>query len=577
MGTHRLAALLAYLGASHSSSSAVSASGGSPIQRHAYGHLYIRGHVEGVEYYRASFGGLIPCTSFDIVSAPDPTGCDALRFNATTTTLYAGKALLVHRGGCSFHDKAVSAAAVGAIALIVVNSEPGLLRMPMPGNSSAVTTAYMPVVMIPAWTFPAISTALTRAAEWGGVATLHAAMVPFHDECEAAGDDGAGEGGPATSSGTSLPTASSWHPSIVEAGSLEFSSSSSSSSPIVAEFVAAAFGGVFPHGTTPSEQHTSTATSIGVAFAHPALACSPLDNATSALHGRFVVVHRGVCSMVEKARRVEAAGGWGVIIVNSDGALDSPSTTSISSLDRRARSLAIVQAIGDDFLRERRVTIPVLMVSAATGRRLARMEEEAAVGGAAERAAGGRRSEGGAGAAVDNSASPRVTNGTFVKVWPSLTRVSSWEQLIQLQAVAGAPVGATASATNIAAAASPAAATTNATDDPRATAVPVEGGGGGGSTGNSVIVSAPPGSTASALNALISSPEQLARLLALHHPKSPLGGPERLVLLRLVLMGGLGQAGGANASESDNDAAAAAAALLIAAAEDLVDWAVLGE
>ena len=41
-----------------------------------------------------------------------------------------GKIVLARRGICSFNDKAVVAEKSGAVGLIVVNTAPGLLRMP---------------------------------------------------------------------------------------------------------------------------------------------------------------------------------------------------------------------------------------------------------------------------------------------------------------------------------------------------------------------------------------------------------------------------------------------------------------
>ena len=258
------------------------------IQHHAYGHLELTGAVEGIEFFRASFGETLKCGKHALSLASDAgaTGCEASSFANVT-----GKAVVVHRGVCSFYDKAKAAANAGAAALIVVNSEQGLLRMPLPNASAYVA---IQAVMIPNASWPLLRTLFNR--KWHS--SLEVAFRPFHDECDPASTvAGGGKSSPPDSAAAAA--------AFTEGGTLAIANGSSVAVPS-AEFLAAYFSAPVPAGDFP------------VVWADPLFACTELRNAPGSLARTFVLVLRGHCGMVEKARRIEAAGGWGVIIVNSN-------------------------------------------------------------------------------------------------------------------------------------------------------------------------------------------------------------------------------------------------------------------
>lgn len=79
--------------------------------------------VERAEYLRARFGGPVPRGPLPLVVASEPAdGCE------TGQGRWAGAAVLVSRGGCSFERKQEVAIAAGARAVLVSNSGPGLER-----------------------------------------------------------------------------------------------------------------------------------------------------------------------------------------------------------------------------------------------------------------------------------------------------------------------------------------------------------------------------------------------------------------------------------------------------------------
>jgi PA domain len=118
--------------------------------RHAYGHILFDGGVDGLEIFRATFGGLMPCGQYELVRAPDENG---LLCNATKETLEGsliGKYVMATRGVCSFFDKAKLAVESGAAGLVVINSSPGLFRASAGNLTANYTTRPLdiPIVMI---------------------------------------------------------------------------------------------------------------------------------------------------------------------------------------------------------------------------------------------------------------------------------------------------------------------------------------------------------------------------------------------------------------------------------------------
>ena len=102
-----------------------------------------------------------------------------------------------------------------------------------------------------------------------------------------------------------------------------------------------------PFSTAGFGQSAARFARHAVVLAQPVLADSPLTNTADAA-GAVVVAQRGVCSFVEKARRVQAAGGVAVVFVNTDEEL-----------------FTIGGESGDDD-----ITIPIVGVRASDGRAL---------------------------------------------------------------------------------------------------------------------------------------------------------------------------------------------------------------
>lgn len=115
---------------------------------HSYGRLMLEGAVEGLEFYRAYYGGLLPCAPIEIVIAPDELLCDAL--SEAASHFFSGRYVVARRGGCSFFNKTVRAAEGGAAGLLLINSDGGLFRISA-GNATLGYTGpplNFPVVLL---------------------------------------------------------------------------------------------------------------------------------------------------------------------------------------------------------------------------------------------------------------------------------------------------------------------------------------------------------------------------------------------------------------------------------------------
>lgn len=94
-----------------------------------------------------------------VVAEPD-NGCDPSWINAEAVK---GSIAVVNRGTCPFAVKATNAQAAGAIAVVVVNNQPGLINMV--GNFSSVSIPAMLITQED-------GTSLTEFATTGSSATL---------------------------------------------------------------------------------------------------------------------------------------------------------------------------------------------------------------------------------------------------------------------------------------------------------------------------------------------------------------------------------------------------------------------
>ena len=103
-----------------------------------WGHLYLRFGAGGIQFYTSAFSSSFPCQALPLVlPEPDDQGCG----NFTNADAVNGSIVVAQRGVCSFTDKAKNAQRYGAHGLIVLNTQPGLLRMPGSADDHSLTIA----------------------------------------------------------------------------------------------------------------------------------------------------------------------------------------------------------------------------------------------------------------------------------------------------------------------------------------------------------------------------------------------------------------------------------------------------
>ena len=224
-----------------------------------------------------------------------------------------GKIVLAARGVCSFNDKAIVAQKRGAAGLIVVNTAPGLLRMPAgvlkQKHGFDVT---IPVVMISEAEGRLLARFLERdplqrvriigensvkgkLIRQGRCAAIEAARNAGGVEVNADG----------STRDVSLEERTV---KIAEGGDLHVELDGLDN-PVAGaktyEFLRGMFGGPLPR--SPLE----------VVAAEPLDGCAPIENALS-LRNKIALVERGSCMFTNKGQNVEAAGAAGMIVVNRD-------------------------------------------------------------------------------------------------------------------------------------------------------------------------------------------------------------------------------------------------------------------
>jgi hypothetical protein len=427
-------------------------------KRHAHGHAYIRGSVNPMQFFRATFGGLIPCGSRDFVVPSDPFGCTPLPVptSASSSSPLLGRYVFVRRGICSFTAKALNMQRGGAAGVAIMNHDDSLFRLAMANNTEGYEVV-IPVILVVGADYEAIHNYSISRNQ-----TLHGSWAPVRDDCidpqvedeerkkfaeegnipytaslaarvspssegsrrrrkaESAvraameaierGDtdgeklDSAPDGADVAaaqqaeaagdlieaSTGISVQT---WPPLITEAATLKISppvSVANADGSLPADGACAGdVTSYLPDWDAEAYLAEFSAPVLGdsapLIFAQPPSACVNFTNSKE-LSGKFVIVLRGDCTMVDKARRVQDAGGLAAIIVNfgaerslsglfaasatvgTDGTVASEpilSATAATSTHSNP-SFGIVRAVGDQDLKARPVTIPVVMVSAAT-------------------------------------------------------------------------------------------------------------------------------------------------------------------------------------------------------------------
>merc|ERR1711871_170096 len=112
-------------------------------------------------YLTALFGADMPCQRLPVVIAEPLDACSKI----TNAPELHGSLTLVMRGGCFFADKATNVQEAGAAGLLVINSGPGLVRMPA-GEQSRIEVQ-IPCAMVPYTAYNVAEDALKRGLLFG--------------------------------------------------------------------------------------------------------------------------------------------------------------------------------------------------------------------------------------------------------------------------------------------------------------------------------------------------------------------------------------------------------------------------
>lgn len=297
-----------------------------------YGFVYLKGSPTKFEMFRANFGGLLPCGSRQLAWMPDRFGCAMVR-----DPIVSGKFAVAVRGNCTFATKAAYAQKAGAHGLIVINDQPGLLRMPLGNRSINEDNAiYMPSVMV-RQSFARVIEAFSSIGR-----NLTAALRPFRAACipdkvyvphqrirqkNAPSSPKLVAQGVKSPFDVSPPGETNWEPIVATGGSLAVSDgraerpgqaghmsvgpdghtkSIKTGRAIHTEFALADFGGPPIDGT------------IRLMLANPIDACSPLVDPHGMIRGAAVIARRGTCPMINKARAAQAAQASVLLLINND-------------------------------------------------------------------------------------------------------------------------------------------------------------------------------------------------------------------------------------------------------------------
>jgi hypothetical protein len=436
-------------------------------KRHVHGHVYIRGSVNPLQFFRATWGGLIPCGSRDFAIPIDPFGCTPLPLtNTASSSQLLGRYVFVRRGICSFTVKALNMQRAGAAGIAILNIDDSLFRLAMANNTEGYEVI-IPVILVVGVDFDSVYNYSIARNQ-----TLHGSWAPVRDECidpqvedeerrkfaedgsipytaslaarvspssegskrrrkaESAikaanealerGDtdgeklDGAPDGADVAAAkqaeaaddlieGVSGMTVQTWPATITEAATLKISppmTVATDEGPSISEGMCSGeVTSYLPDWDAEAYLAEFSAPVLGdsapLVFAQPPTACDNFTNINE-LIGKFVIVLRGECTMVDKARRVQEAGGLALIIVNfgaeralsglfltttttttnttssihveSDGSIQNKvlDASAVATSTHSNPSFGIVRAVGDQELKARPVLIPVVMISAAT-------------------------------------------------------------------------------------------------------------------------------------------------------------------------------------------------------------------
>ena len=245
-----------------------------------YGHLIIRGLPRKLELFRAYFGSLIPCDVRQAVIADPIYLC-----HDEDVTEAEGKFIIAQRGNCSFFKKAEIAVSNGAKGLIVLNDRGGLMRMPA-ALEDDVFKIDIPVVMVKKNDSSTVLTAVEN-----DVTNLFS-LDPAHEDCRFFMDS---NGSRNLQHWSAEPLTAVRISNEMGDGEISFEHEGA-----VGEFSGLVQGLQAQLVESPSK-----------------LLCENMTKEESEeVLGHVVLVTRGQCPMVDKARRLQAAGAVAVLIGN---------------------------------------------------------------------------------------------------------------------------------------------------------------------------------------------------------------------------------------------------------------------
>jgi len=247
-----------------------------------WGRVFVEGGVQHRQFFKARFGDDLPMEPLECAVAEPSIGCSA------PTNDVNGKLVFLDRGNCTWATKARNMEKAGASAVAIISNDEALTHLPGPdGRDVTVGTVHV------TGTFGAqIKAAIARQA-------VRAQLIPIFCEKE---------------SGTSvcLPVTEAERKAhtVTEGGDLKFGSAT-------LDFLTAKFGLPIP------------TKELKLVQADPINACGgELANAND-VKGKAVVLKRGGCPFLEKARAVSDAGGMVAVMVNN-----KPNLLRMDSLKR---------------------------------------------------------------------------------------------------------------------------------------------------------------------------------------------------------------------------------------------------
>lgn len=278
--------------------------------------MYIDGWPQTVQYLRAHFGEPPPIGSLKVVVADPIDACSSM-----DKVKYEGAIVVARRGKCTFSAKARIAAKAKVAAIILVNNEDGNDHLAGPDAHDVGIS----VSMIARVDGELLLGALQKRSAGSG--PLKGSMIPIH--CAERSD------ALKSSLGSDLcaPTTASdrvFAKAPVEGGKFSINKQKSKH-----EFMIATFGVVL-----------DSAVNFDIILADPPTGCQLLkgggdltfeqfvevkrDNATfeeteaaaaSVYKGKAVIVERGDCAFIDKAKILQAAGAGMIVVVNSETSL----------------------------------------------------------------------------------------------------------------------------------------------------------------------------------------------------------------------------------------------------------------